>query len=245
MFTILAELFSTIGMVLLAGEYVQGRSRWFNRMLEHFIWRLFPKRLFQNKLLFSRENPFTVARGIVEQRGFYIFGSFLVPIGLLFVFASNLDNGNSHMSIFDRWDYAFKFSDPKTQARAVASMIGWKDVMKQCDALEDSFKNQRPAPDEATKTKAMRECLNKLPPFDLDVPLPQGLWFLIQNDPIGAILPCVLICLSFGIVLYLLSLTLLLSRVYTRLFHIESFILPVGFVFTAFGQVIKLIVVIS
>jgi hypothetical protein len=46
---ILAELLSTIGMILLAGEYLQGRSRWFNRSLENLALRLFPTRFFFRK----------------------------------------------------------------------------------------------------------------------------------------------------------------------------------------------------
>jgi hypothetical protein len=43
---ILPELFSTIGMILLAGEFIQGRQQWFTKALERFIVKLFPKWLF-------------------------------------------------------------------------------------------------------------------------------------------------------------------------------------------------------
>lgn len=45
MLAFLAELLSTIGMLLLAGEYVQGRRKWFNRALERFIINLVPRKL--------------------------------------------------------------------------------------------------------------------------------------------------------------------------------------------------------
>jgi hypothetical protein len=41
----LSELLSTIGMVLLAGEFVQGKRRWFNKALERILQKLFPNAL--------------------------------------------------------------------------------------------------------------------------------------------------------------------------------------------------------
>src|SRR5260370_42510649 len=41
----LSELLSTIGMVLLAGEFVQGRRRWFDRAVERLLQKLFPNAL--------------------------------------------------------------------------------------------------------------------------------------------------------------------------------------------------------
>ncbi len=46
-----------------------------------------------------------------------------------------------------------------------------------------------------------------------------------------------------GVVFYFLTLGVLVSRVYCRWADIESFVLPVGFAFTAIGQSIKLALV--
>jgi hypothetical protein len=101
--------------------------------------------------------------------------------------------------------------------------------------------------DDAKKRDALAasasDCMDKWQPkleFHIDMPLVQQLIMLWRYDPRAAVAPTLYFFVVIALVLYLLGLALYISRVCTRLAHIESFILPVGFAFTAAGQLIKL-----
>jgi hypothetical protein len=101
--------------------------------------------------------------------------------------------------------------------------------------------------DDAKKRDALAasasDCMDKWQPkleFHIDMPLVQQLIMLWRYDPRAAVAPTLYFFVVIALVLYLLGLVLYISRVCTRLAHIESFILPVGFAFTAAGQLIKL-----
>jgi hypothetical protein len=77
------------------------------------------------------------------------------------------------------------------------------------------------------------------------IPYLQALWILIEDRSGDALLVCVAMIGSVVWVFYFLTLGILISRVYSRWAGIESFVLPVGFAFTALGQSIKLVLVFT
>src|SRR5277367_2170300 len=94
MLAFLAELLSTIGMLLLAGEYVQGRRKWFNRALERFIINLVPRKLFTNSFTTAAlpfvKDPVAGAFGLFRLQLGSIFGYVLVPLFIMFSLAGTV-----------------------------------------------------------------------------------------------------------------------------------------------------------
>jgi hypothetical protein len=86
-------------------------------------------------------------------------------------------------------------------------------------------------------------CLDKWEPkvyFRNNLPFFRSLQILVTNDFVSGIIYIVFILLTFIITFYFMTLAIFISRFYSRLNKIESFILPVGFGFTAIGQVMKM-----
>jgi hypothetical protein len=107
-------------MVLLAGEYVQGRGQWFNRALEHVTLALFPRRLF-----FLNRNPLIIAKGIVRKNVRYILSNIVFPIMLLVSMLTSIDRAileDDKVVIRAALNQAINDTDPKARDRAYAAL---------------------------------------------------------------------------------------------------------------------------
>lgn len=245
---ILSELLSTIGMILLAGEYIQGDTKWFNRSLERFIINIFP-----NRLLFLKNNPLTVTGGIVRLKSQYIMGFIITPLLFLFIAISTMDDYTSHDAQITDAAIRQALNSPNQgeQQRALEHLKATADFAIECTPLVNQFLKSLDSTEDPSKSsesvKAAKDCLDKWVPrtrFDVRLSVFEKIRILITLKPLNAIIPLTAMVASLGIIFYFLSLCLFLSRFYSRLKHIESFVLPVGFAFTAIGQSIKLLLVL-
>lgn len=240
---ILAELLSTIGMVLLAGEYVQGTSKWFNTALERFIINIFP-----NRILLILGNPTTVTSGIVRADMSYIISFIFVPFFILFSMIGMFHQTTSNdlaVIMTDELRIATTSQNASERQQASDAYNAIFEQLKECVPLMDSAdaKSTDPAKVREAKT-AFDGCWKKWQlkrRFDVRMSVFERLQILALSDPLQFIFPAFAIVVALCVIFYLLSLGLLLSRLYSRLNHIESFVLPVGFGFTAIGQSIKLV----
>ena len=130
MFTILAELFSTIGMVLLAGEYLQGRSGWFNRFLERYILRVVPIQFYARNYSF-RSHPLIVAKQMIKRPRSFITYS-LVPAICLLIGGVWFTELATQVSLSDETDAALASSDPVVRERARQALLALAQSGVEC-----------------------------------------------------------------------------------------------------------------
>ena len=80
MAAVIAEVLSALAMILLAGEYVQGKKRFFNQFLERIAIRLFPYRLF-----FGSRNALLIATNLLRFKTSAILFQVVLPVFIILV----------------------------------------------------------------------------------------------------------------------------------------------------------------
>jgi hypothetical protein len=245
MLAILAEFLSTIGMILLAGEYLQGRSRWFNRFLERNILRVVLIGFYVRNYPVS-DHPLLVAKKLIRSPRRYLPLS--IPLFVSLLVAVSFIDTSTQLSLSVETDAALASPDPAARDRARQVLFALGHAAVECIPMVASLENITDAVKKQEAAAEARACFQKWRYSELEafhyLSIWRRIWILLRTAPAQLLWTAVAIVFIISVVSYSLCISLSISRLYTRLLHIDSFILPIGFLFAAIGQIMKLVSVL-
>ena len=246
MWAFIAELVSTVGMILLAGEFLRGDDGSFNRSLERTALRFFPLKA----IGLGSYGANILARKIVDRNVVTILLSVILPIAVALTYSS-LSLSEIKRSDALQWESeeqllnALMLGDAMARKKLIEVYGARAEFTKNCGSLIEKPNQPNPTAAEVQAAKACADSYTNRVWFH-NLPLPSvptlARRLIEARDWDHLSLAASLVVIPVFGTWYGLSLLILVASEYARRFGVKSFVLPLGFALTATGQVIRLII---